>query len=327
MPRRLYVRLALGLAVAVGSGCGREAESDAVAVAPAQPAREAFPQPIELIPNEASVIAGLTPTVFASSQLASQFAAELAAEPQFQQAKQALDGCGLELRSFESVVIGTHADEFVVALTGSGFGEDARALCMIEAAQRLVGAAPSAEISVDDSKKIIDFPDGRVFLVNANLLVLATAGWQGQVGELIDGEGEAKPAAKHAKRELLTTVDTHAAAWLAADLPPQVAMLFNFVGVPEAAAAINLTGAVELGERARVELTAGFETDAAAQTAAAGLHGLLSKDAAAELPAALAGVLGRVNVGNVGDRVRVGLELQAGDFAALAAAAHATPAP
>ncbi|KIG17017.1 hypothetical protein DB30_03614 [Enhygromyxa salina] len=328
---RAEYRLALGLAVLVGvavSGCGRAEVLDAVADTQQQPAREVFPQPIELIPNDAELLLGLHPSLLAGSQLGAQLSRELAGEPQFQQAKQALDGCGLQPSRFESVLIGWRTDQFVIALVGSGFGEDAQAICMIEAAQRLVGAAPDATISVQDGKKIIDFPDGRVFLVNANLLVLSTAGWQRQVGELIDSADAsgAKSAAKHDKRELLATIDTSAPAWLAAGLPPQLAMAANFMGVPEVAAATTISGALGLGERAQVELTAGFETATQAQTAAVELQGLLANDTAStDIPAALHAALGRVHVGNVGSRVRLDFEVQAGDFAALVAAEHALP--
>ncbi|GAF77604.1 unnamed protein product, partial [marine sediment metagenome] len=243
-----------------------------------------------------------------------------AQEPRVQEARQALRGCGLQLSSFEAVYMGSRENEFALVLAGPGLGEDAQAICIIEAAQRFVGAAPSAKISVEKGKKIMAFPDGRVYLVNDDLLLLTTAAWQPSVGALIDGEGQ--PAASHDKRELIATLDTRAAAWLAADLPRQFVMLANFMGVPEAAAATSFSGTLQLNERVTLELTAGFESAAQAQTAAAGLDALLTK-AEPEIPAALVNALGRVHVGHVSDRVRLGFEIQSGDFAALAAAKHA----
>lgn len=318
---RVSVRLALGLGLLVASGCERGEPAAVTVEQDQQPAREAFPQPIELIPNEADAMLGLSPTLLGGSVLADKFAAELGSNPQFQEAQRSLRGCGLQLRSFEAVFMGRHEHEFVLVLVGSGLGEDAHAICMIEAAQRFVGAAPSAKISVEHGKKIMDFPDGRVFLVNPDLLVLTTAAWQQRVGALIDGEdgGEAQPAAKHGKRELLATLDTRAPAWLAADVPRQLVMAANFLGVPEAAAAAtSLSGTLQLNDRAQLQLTAGFETAAEAQTAAAKLEALLAKPGP-DVPAALVGVFGRIHAGHVGNRVRLGFEIQAGDVAALAA--------
>ena len=307
----------MGLLVAA-PGCGG-AQSPA-AVTQEQPAREAFPQPLELIPNEASGLLGLNPTVFAGSAFARQLADELKSEPQFQEARQALHGCGLTLASFEAVFMGSHEQEFALVLAGSGLGADTNAVCIIEAAQRFVGAQPAAKISVDAGKKIIDFPDGRVYLVNNDLLVLTTAAWQASVDGLIDGEGES--AAKQGKRELLATLDMSAALWLAADVPPGLVMAANFMGIPEAAAAQNLSGTLQLEPRTKLELTAGFGSTAEAQTAAAGLDALLSKPVP-DAPAALSSALGRVHVGHVSSQVRLSLEISTGDFAAFAAANRA----
>lgn len=227
---------------------------------------------VKLIPDEAEFIVGLNPKAITASEAYKQFATEIEKEADYKDAMKAFEDCGLKPTEFDAVVVGANqAEEFVAVIVGDGIGEDDNASCVIKNIQKASGEEEAADVTKEDGKKVIQFTDGRAYLVNNNMLALATTGWETKVGELIDGKGT--PAVDNSKKDLYGKVDTKAAVWFMAAIPAELAGMAA-MAAPEAAEVKTAAGSIDLSTGAAVTFLAGFETEDKAKTVAEKIQGM-----------------------------------------------------
>jgi hypothetical protein len=272
---------------------------------------------VKLVPDEAEFIVGLNPKTITGSELYKQFSSEFEKEEDFKEAMSSFEECGLKPTEFDAVIVGANqAEDFVAVIVGDGIGEDDNASCIIKNIQKMSGEEEVADVTKEDGKKIIQFTDGRAYLVNNNMLALSTTAWEAKIGELIDGKGT--PAIENSKKDLYGKVDSKAAVWFIADVPTELAGMAA-AAAPEATEVKTVVGTVDLSKGVAIDLIAGFPDEAKAtatatklQEAFDGLKGMA--------PPELGGVVESVKIEASGSDVKVGVSASMEDITAAKAA-------
>jgi hypothetical protein len=221
----------------------------------------------KLIPDEAEMIVGMNPKAISESELYKAFGSEMEKEADYQEAVSAFKDCGLEVNSIEAVVVGVKAssEDFVAVVVADGVGKDDTAACVIKKIQKMNGDEEVAEVTKDSGHKIIQFTDGRAYLVNDNMLALATTAWESKIGELIDGKGT--PAIENSKKDLYGKVDNKAAVWFLAEVPSEMAAGAAMIA-PEASKIKTVIGSVDFSKGVGVNVVAGFGSEEDAKAVA-----------------------------------------------------------
>ena len=273
---------------------------------------------VKLIPDEAEFIVGLNPKTITASEAYKSISAELENEPDFKEMMTTAEGCGVKPTEFDAIVVGANqAEEFVAVIVGDGIGEDDNAVCIIKAVQKASGEEEIAEVTKEDGKKVIQFTDGRAYLVNKNMLALATTAWEDKVGELIDGKGT--PAIENSKKDLYAKVDTKAAMWFLAEIPPELAGMAA-MAAPEAAEVKTAAGTIDLSKGAAINFVAGFDAEDKATAVATKLQELFDT-VKGEAPKELAGVVQSVKIEASGTDVKISVSATTDEINAAKAVA------
>jgi hypothetical protein len=269
---------------------------------------------VKLIPDEAEFVVGLNPKAITGSEVYKQFSAEIEKEAEFKEAMSAFEECGLKPTEFDAVVVGANqAEEFVAVIVGDGIGEDDNASCVIKNIQKMSGEDEAADVTKEDGKKVIQFTDGRAYLVNKNMLALATTAWEDKVGELIDGKGS--PAIENSKKDLYGKVDAKAAVWFIAEVPAELAGMAA-MAAPEASEVKNVAGSVDLSKGAAVDFVAGFDSEDKAKAVAEKVQGMFD-GVKGEAPKELAGVVESVKIEASGSDVKFAVSASIDDINAV----------
>lgn len=261
-----------------------------------------FPASIGMIPDQAEFVLGFNMGAVMASPLYSLAAGEQ--NPEVQQMVGMFKDCGLDPNKFENVVVGlSQGEDLVAVVVGEGIGDDANASCVIKAIQKQAGDPEAAEVVTQDGKKVIQFTDGRAFLVDGRTLVFATTAWASAVSDLIDGKGTA--AATGSKKDLFAKVDGAAAAWAVANVPAELAGMAPLLGAPaEFATVRSVTGSVDLSNGATIKVLVGFESPDTAQKLVATVQALVG-EASKDAPAEVQGMLKNMKVEAAGADLQV----------------------
>jgi hypothetical protein len=285
----------------------------------AQLAAGGFPSAISLVPEQAQFVLGISPKGITGSPIYAMMAKELDNDPEFQKALSAFKDCGLDPATFESVVVGVSMDEnFVAVITGAGIGEDKNASCVIKNIQKQAGDSQLAEVVNQNGKKLIQFTDGRAYLVDARTLAITTTAWEGTVDGLVGGTGT--PAATGSKKDLFAKVDGSATIWGVADVPAELAGMAALFGAPSEFSSIKqVTGSVDLSSGAAVKMLAGFTSEATATKVTTQLQAMLA-EAAKAAPAELAPMIGTVKIASAGADMTMSMSASMDDITKAQAA-------
>lgn len=221
---------------------------------------------VKLVPDEAEFIVGMHPKDLSESELYKKFSADLEGEKDFQEAMALFKDCDLDPMTFEAVVVGANqGGEFVAIVAGSNVGKKDEAVCVIKAIQKQAGDEEIADVVKEGGKNVINFTDGRAFLVNDNMLALSTTAWQDKVGELIDGKGT--PAVENSKKDLMGKVDTKKGIWFVANVPSEMAGMAAMAG-PEVTEVKSVAGNFDFSKGVAIDFVANFGEDGKAKAAA-----------------------------------------------------------
>lgn len=273
---------------------------------------------VKLIPDEAEFIIGLNPKAITGSEAYKSIQAELEAEEDYKEMIASAEECGLKPTEFDALVIGANqAEDFVAVIVGDGIGEDDNATCIIKKIQKASGEEEVAEVTKEDGKKVIQFTDGRAYLVNNNMMAMATTAWQDKVGELIDGKGSA--AIDNSKKDLYGKVDTKAAMWFVADIPAELAGMAA-MAAPEAAEVKTAAGTIDLSKGAAINFIAGFDSEDKAKAVADKLQGLFDS-VKGDVPKELAGVVESMKIEASGSDVKLSVSATTEEITAAKAVA------
>jgi len=269
---------------------------------------------VKLVPDAAEFIVGMSPKAMSESDLYTKFSSKFENEADYKEFIAMFEDCGLKPLAFEAVVVGANqGGEFVVIVAGDSVGKDDEATCVIKAVQKQAGDEQVAEVVKESGQKVINFTDGRAFLVNDNMLALATTDWQDSVAELIDGKGT--PAIENSKKDLMGKVDTKKAMWFVATVPAEVAGMAAMAG-PEATEIKTVTGTVDLSSGVALEFTAGFGAEdkakAAADMATSTVDGVKG-----DVPPELKGMMDSLKIEASGSDVKISAKASGDDIDAV----------
>src|SRR5690606_1201288 len=179
-----------------------------------------FPASVGLIPDQAELVVGFSMSAIMASPLYALAAGEQNGE--LQEMVAVFKDCGLDPGKFESVVIGfSQSEDLAAVVVGEGIGEGTNAACVIKNIQKQAGDPQVADVVSKDGKQVVEFTDGRAFLVDGRTLALATTEWSRAVADLIDVKGTA--AASSRKKDLFAKVNGGAAVWGVATIPAELA--------------------------------------------------------------------------------------------------------
>ncbi len=258
---------------------------------------------VKLIPDEAEMVIGMSPKAITSSEVYKQFGEEIEKEQDFKDAMKAFEDCGVNPKEFDALVIGVKAssEDFVAVFVGAGVGKDDNASCAIKQIQKMNGDEEAADVTKDGGKKIIQFTDGRAYLVNDDMLAMATTAWQDKVGELIDGKGT--PAIEGSKKDLYGKVDTKAAVWFFADVPAEMAGMAA-MAAPEASKVKTVAGSVDLSKGVALDMVAGFGSEDDAKAVAEMAQKTLT-DFKPMIPAGMSGMVESIKIEAAGTDVKM----------------------
>lgn len=231
---------------------------------------------VKLVPDEAEFVVGVNPKAVTGSEVYKAFSGDLEKEADYKEMVEALKGCNLEVSSFDRFVVGATAKEdFVAVVEAAGIGKDENATCIINKIAEESGEEANNSVSNKDGKKIVQFADGRAYLVNDNMLAIATTSWEDKVGALIDGEG--KPAVDNSKKDLYGAIDNKAAVWFVAAVPTEVSAMGAMFGAPELADVKTAAGSLDLSSGVGVNLIVDMADEAKAKAAADKANGMLEE--------------------------------------------------
>ncbi|HLT36474.1 MAG TPA: hypothetical protein VK034_09310 [Enhygromyxa sp.] len=269
---------------------------------------------VKLVPNEAEFIIGLSPKAIGESELYKSFAPEFEKESDYKEMVSIFEDCGLKPFEFDAVVVGANqGGEFVAVIAGNSVGKKDEAVCVIKNVQKQAGDEQIADVVKEGGKNVINFTDGRAYLVNDNMLALATTDWQDAVGELIDGKGT--PAIENSKKDAMGKVDTKKAVWFVASVPAELAGMAALAG-PEVTEVKSVAGSLDLSKGVSLEFVAGFEGDDKAKAAADKVQSLFDM-AKGETPAELKGMTESVKIEASGSDVKISASASMDDINAM----------
>jgi hypothetical protein len=230
---------------------------------------------VKLVPDAAEFIIGASPKAIGESELYKKFSPQFENEDDFKEALAIFEDCGLKPLEFEALVVGANqGGEFVIVVVGDSVGKKDEAVCVIKNVQKSAGDEQIADVVKEGGKNVINFTDGRAYLVNDNMLALATTDWQDAVGELIDGKGTA--AIDSSKKDLMGKVDTKKAVWFVATVPAEVAGMAAMAG-QELTEVKSVAGSMDFSKGVSMEFVAGFEADDKAKAASDKLQALFDE--------------------------------------------------
>jgi hypothetical protein len=289
--------MSLALSVLVLPACKGGASADAV----------------KLVPDEADFIMGASPKAIAESELYKKFSPEFKDSSDYKEGVGMFEDCGLKPLEFDAVVVGgTSESDFVVVIAGASVGKADSATCVVKAIQKENGDEEKAEVTKEDGKDVVNFDKGRVYLVNDNLVAIASTGWQGAVGELIDGKG--KSAADNSKKDLLGKVDHKKAMWFVANVPSDMANMAG-MAAPEATEVKTVIGAMDLSKGIALDLVAGFGDNDKAKAAADAVQAMFD-GVKGMAPPDLKGVVDSVKIEASGSDVKLAVSASVADLEA-----------
>ena len=269
---------------------------------------------VKLVPNEAEFIVGLSPKAMSESELYKKFSSEFENENDYKEFIGIFKDCGLDPLKFDAVVVGaSQSEDFVVIVAGDSVGKKDEAVCVIKNIQKQAGDEQIAEVVKESGQNVINFTDGRAFLVNDNMLALATTDWQTAVSELIDGKGT--PAIENGKKDLMAKVDAKKAMWFVATIPSELAGMAAMAG-PEVTEIKSVAGSMDFSKGVALEVVADFGDDAKAKAAADKVNELFN-EGKGEAPDNLKGMVESVKIEASGSDVKVSASASMDDIDAV----------
>jgi len=229
---------------------------------------------VKLIPDGAEAIAGINIQSVTGSDVWKTYSEKIPEEG-LQEFEKTLEGCELSMDGLDAIVIGlSQTQDYSVVIAGKGIGEPDNATCLVNEMKKRNGETDEVEVTKVDGHEVIEASDGRMYLVNKNMVALASKGWQDEVGELIDGKGT--PAIENSKKDLYKKADHKAAVWFLAEVPS--AMLGDAKEVAEKASTVSsIVGKVDLSNGVAIDLIAGYADGDSATAAATELQALVDQ--------------------------------------------------
>ena len=145
---------------------------------------------LDVVPDQAQLLISINPRELMAAGAWVRLETLFAKDSEWIQAMAIFDGCGLPASTWERLVIGvTRSEEYVLAGVAPGAGRDENARCLIEAMQRANGEEVGAVVTPSPdlpNLRIVEFSDGRGYLLDDDAIAIATPGWADLVGDRLE---------------------------------------------------------------------------------------------------------------------------------------------
>ena len=233
-------------------------------------------QPVKLVPEAASVIAGLD-------------LAAIVAGPSWEKTSQSFDTdaktaievatkCKVGPKTWKIAVIGADptTESVAMALGATGIGKKETLDCIHAEVKAKNGQDPW---TASEDGKTLDMGDGAGHVVSDDLMVFASSAWGDSVKELVKGEGHA--AADGALKSLIDRTDSGKHVWFAGRIPPDLsAMAAMAIGT----SAKDVSGWIDLSAGLELSVMVGVEDAATAKSTLEGQWNEAKAGAAGVVP-------------------------------------------
>jgi hypothetical protein len=181
-------------------------------------------EPVKLVPDQASVIAGVDMKGLSGSQAYKDNKATLEKDEEAKQILEAAKACNLDPEQFSSVTFGMDpgSENVVVVIKGAGVGKAENVTCIQGKIKEKVGQDPWT-MEEKDGKNVLTIAggEGTGYLVDDNTVAVASKGWADSVKQLIDGKGKA--AVDGGLKELYASCDHGKHIWVHGKIPADAA--------------------------------------------------------------------------------------------------------
>ncbi|MDC0668807.1 hypothetical protein [Nannocystis radixulma] len=209
----------------------------------------------KLIPEQATIMAGIDVGGLLKSKLYADNKAIAESQAGYKEVVEAAKGCNLDPeKAITSVLIGTDAkDGVAVVITGTGIGDEKNLTCIADKAKEKNNGKVPFTIADEGGKKTIKMDDGTGYIVDAGTVVIASKPWAAAVKDLVDGKGKA--AVDGAHKDLFTRADQSRHIWFAGVAPEQLAGMAKAQGEVDVK---DFSGSIDLSDGLGVKLAAGL---------------------------------------------------------------------
>lgn len=208
----------------------------------------------KLIPEQATIMAGIDVGGLLKSKLYTDNKAMAESQAGYKEFVEAAKGCNLDPETaVSSILVGTDAkDGVAVVITGTGIGDEKNLTCVADKAKEKNNGNVPFTIADEGGKKTLKADDATGYIVDAGTLVIASKPWAGAVKDLVDGKGKAAVDGPH--KDLFTRADQSRHIWFAGIAPEQLAGAAKSQG----ADVKDFSGSIDLSDGLGVKLAAGL---------------------------------------------------------------------
>lgn len=263
-------------------------------------------KPVKLVPEAASVIAGLD-------------LAAIVAGPSWEKASQGFDDnaktaievatkCKVGPKTWKIAVIGADptTESVAMALSATGIGKKETLDCIHAEVKAKNGSDPW---TASEDGKTLDMGDGAGHVVSDDLMVFASTAWGDSVKELVKGEGHA--AADGALKSLIDRTDSAKHVWFAGRIPPDLsAMASMAIGTSPK----DVSGWIDLSAGLELSVMIGVDDAATAKSTLEGQWNEAKAGAAGVVPQS---VVDSVKIGSKDDALTLEAKASAADLDAM----------
>jgi hypothetical protein len=209
----------------------------------------------KLIPEQATIMAGIDVGGLLKSKLYADNKAIAESQAGYKEVVEAAKACNLDPeKAITSVLVGTDAKDGVsVVITGTGIGDEKNLTCIADKAKEKNGGKVPFTIADEGGKKALKFDDGTGYIVDAGTVVIASKSWAAAVKDLVDGKGKAAVDGPH--KDLFTRADQSRHIWFAGVAPEQLAGMAKAQGQVDVK---DFSGSIDLSDGLGVKLAAGL---------------------------------------------------------------------
>jgi len=263
-------------------------------------------KPVKLVPEAASIIAGLDLAAVVAGPSWAKTKESLDAD-----AKQAIEvatKCKVGPETWKVAVIGADptTESVAMVLGATGIGKKETLDCIHAEVKAKNGQDPWTA-SADG--KTLDMGDGAGHIVTDDMMVFASSSWGDAVKELTKGEGHA--AADGALKSLVERTDAAKHVWFAGRLPPDISGMAALV---IGSAAKDFSGWIDLSAGLELSVMVGVDDAATAKTTLETQWNENKAGAAALVPKS---VIDSVKIGNKDGALTVTAKASAADVDAM----------
>ena len=212
--------------------------------------------PIKLVPDQATLIAGVNVKGLTDSKLYAEGQEQLR-NGEAGKALEAARECELGPDKFKGVYLGADpgTENLAMVVNAEGIGKEKQLTCIHDKLKAADGASPWT-VEERDGKKVLSMQGGAMlgYVVSDDILAITSPGWDDAVKALIGGKG--KPAVDNSLKDLYSRAPKDKHVWFAGNLPPQAKA--GLAGTPGEKVQ-DVVGSLDFSNGLAINVAAGVE--------------------------------------------------------------------